>query len=320
MSEPAHPLADLLLAQLLMPAKNPPSPAALHKDVAPLIRGGLTKDRVADVLAGFRSAGLLPPKGQALTESGRARAFSVLGLTVLPPKCNWSKVKAGFLVPKAFGLKPWSEAEVARVATADQLAARLLKTKFALPVSSETNLGGVVESLVCKLAGFPGCRSLKELAAAVLSQELHADPPLPAKDAAKLAPRLLLGVAKAGVDGYRMAVIGGSFEDRVEPPAEPPPATDLPAFAAAVLDAAPDCPTGWSGDDLVLISHLWNHVKDRFPDFSGFKEKLLAANRDRLLSLSRADLVQALDPQDVRDSETSFMNATFHFLKIRKRN
>jgi len=159
LTEPAHPLADLLLARLLMPAKTPPSPAALHKDVAPLIRSGLKKDRVVDVLAVFRSSGLLPPKGQGLTASGRARALAVLGLAELPPKCNWSKVKAGFLVPKALGLKPWSEAEMARVATADKLAARLLKAKYELPVSPETNLSGVVESLVCKLAGFPGCKS-----------------------------------------------------------------------------------------------------------------------------------------------------------------
>jgi hypothetical protein len=311
-------LADLLLARLVMPSKNPPSPAALHKDLAPLIRGGLKKERVAEVLAGFRSSGLLPPKGQALTESGRARALALLGLIELPPKCNWSKVKAGFLVPKALGLKEWSEAEIARVATADKLAARLLKSKYELPVTAETNLAGVVESLVCKLAGFPACKSLKELVASVLSRELDADPPLPAKDAARLAPRMLLSVAKAGVDGYRMKIIGGAFEDRAEPPR---PETDLRAFATIVLEAAPDCPSGWSGDDLVLLSHVWNHVKDRFQplEMAGFKEKLIAANRERLLSLSRADLVQALDPQDVRDSETSHLNATFHFLKIGKR-
>lgn len=315
-------LADLLLARLVMPSKSPPSPAALHKDVAPLIRGGLKKERVMEVLSGFRSSGLLPPKGQALTESGRARALAMLGLAELPPKCNWSKVKAGFLVPKALGLKPWTEAEIERVATADKLAARLLKSKYELPVPPETNLGGVVESLVCKLAGFPGCKSLKELVASVLSRELDADPPLPAKDAAKLAPRMLLGIAKAGVDGYRMKIIGGAFEDRAEPCAEPPqPETGLRAFATIVLEAAPDCPTGWSGDDLVLISHVWNHVKDRFHplELAGFKEKLITANRERLLSLSRADLVQALDPQDVRESETSHLNATFHFLKIGKR-
>ena len=164
-----------------------------------------------------------------------------------------------------------------RRSVAVRLAARLLKAKYELPVPSETNLGGVVESLVCKLAGFPGCRSLKELSAAVLSRELHADPPLSAKDAAKLAPRMLLGVTKAAVDAYRMKVIGGSFEDHVGPSAEqPPPATDLQAFAAAVLDAAPDCPTGWSGDDLVLQpvpEHVSHQVVDGWTLSIGGEDK-----------------------------------------------
>jgi hypothetical protein len=34
------------------------------------------------------------------------------------------------------------------------------------------------------------------------------------------------------------------------------------------------------------------------------------------LHLSRADLVQAMDPQLVADSETSFLNANFHFVLI----
>jgi hypothetical protein len=316
-------LTDLILARLAMPGKKPPAPAAIHKDVAPLIRGGLSKDRFADVLTELRTAGHLPPKGQALTESGRAHALGVLGLAELPPKCNWGKVKAGFLIPNALGLKPWSETDVACAATADKLAARLIQTKFELPVASDANLSGVLESLVCKLAGFPGCRSLKELAATVISRELQADPPLSVKDAAKLAPRLLLGVAKSGVDGFRMKVLGGSFEDRTEPKAEAAiPRPDLPAFADAVRVAAAGCPTGWSGDDLVLISHVWKHVRDwsefQSVDLPAFKEKLLAANRERLLTLSRADLVQALDPRDVLDSETTYLNAAFHFLKIRK--
>ena len=290
-----------------------------------LIRGGLGKERVAEVLAEFRSAGLLPPKGQVLTESGRARALVVLGLGELPSKCNWGKVKAGFLIPKALGLKPWSDAEVARVATADKLAARLLKAKYELPISAATNLSGVLESLVCKLAGFRECKSFKELAAALLSRELKDS--LFSENALKLAPRMLLGInkVKVGVNDYRMKVLAGSFEYRVETkPEGPDSSTDLQAFAEAVCHAAPSCPTGWSGDDLVLIAHLWNHLKERPPfqslDLLAFKDKLLTANRSRLLSLSRADLVQALDPRDVRDSETPYLNAVFHFLKIRKGN
>ena len=42
-----------------------------------------------------------------------------------------------------------------------------------------------------------------------------------------------------------------------------------------------------------------------------FKTRLAEANNARLLDLSRADLVQAMDPEDVQLSEVSYLNATF---------
>ena len=62
MSEAANPLAELILARPVMPSKKPPAPAAVHKGVAPLIRGGVSKERLAEVLAELRSAGLLPAR------------------------------------------------------------------------------------------------------------------------------------------------------------------------------------------------------------------------------------------------------------------
>ena len=40
------------------------------------------------------------------------------------------------------------------------------------------------------------------------------------------------------------------------------------------------------------------------------------ANNARLLNLARADLVQAMDPEDVRLSEVAYLNASFHFIRI----
>ena len=181
MSDTAHPLADLLLARLLIPGKKPPALGVIHKDLAPLFHGGLTKDRVAAVLAELRSSGFLPAKGQLLTDAGRARGLAYLGIAQLPPKCNWAMIRAKFLIPKTLGLTPWSEAEVARLGTADKLAARLLKQKYDLPVSADTNLTGVLESLVCRLIGYPKLTTLKELAAVAISREVSAEPVLPVK-------------------------------------------------------------------------------------------------------------------------------------------
>ena len=71
------------------------------------------------------------------------------------------------------------------MATADKLAARLIKTKYELPISADANLGGILESLVCKLAGFPDCKIFKEMAARLLGREVNHT--LPAENVLKLA-------------------------------------------------------------------------------------------------------------------------------------
>ncbi len=84
--------------------------------------------------------------------------------------------------------------------------------------------------------------------------------------------------------------------------------------------AARVCPTGRFGDNKVFIAHVWRAVQSdpgfATMDLPAFKERLAEANNARLLDLSRADLVQAMDPEDVRESEVHYLNATFHFVRI----
>jgi hypothetical protein len=47
-----------------------------------------------------------------------------------------------------------------------------------------------------------------------------------------------------------------------------------------------------------------------------FKQRLVEANAQHLLHLSRADLVEAMDPELVAESRTSYLNATFHFVLL----
>jgi hypothetical protein len=70
----------------------------------------------------------------------------------------------------------------------------------------------------------------------------------------------------------------------------------------------------------VFIAALWR-ASQREPNFprislSEFKRRLIEANTKDLLHLSRADLVQAMDSQLVADSETAYLNATFHFVLL----
>ena len=101
-------------------------------------------------------------------------------------------------------------------------------------------------------------------------------------------------------------------------PAEP---FDLTAFAATVRAVAEGSPAeDRFHDNKVFIAALWRASQREltFPRLSlpEFKQRLVEANSQNLLHLSRADFVQAMDPQLVSESETAYLNATFHFLLL----
>jgi hypothetical protein len=53
-------------------------------------------------------------------------------------------------------------------------------------------------------------------------------------------------------------------------------------------------------------------------DLDTFKHYLTTANQQGLLYLSRADLVQAMNPQLVALSETHYLNGEFHFILLQE--
>lgn len=115
------------------------------------------------------------------------------------------------------------------------------------------------------------------------------------------------------------------------------PSLSIGQFAQAVNEAMPDIPAGRGpdgrpvgrfGDQKVFVAAIWRRLKDdpRFSDMARqaaadrtpvplvFKKRLVEANRNRLLVLARADLVGAMDPTEVADSEINDRGADFHFV------
>jgi hypothetical protein len=94
---------------------------------------------------------------------------------------------------------------------------------------------------------------------------------------------------------------------------------DLATFASQVKAAIPHVPRpGYFGDSKVFVSDLhdaYQHAHGPIP-LDRFKSRLAEANNARHLDLSRADLVEAMDPRRVRESETRHLGATFHFLRV----
>jgi hypothetical protein len=92
-----------------------------------------------------------------------------------------------------------------------------------------------------------------------------------------------------------------------------------PTFATAVRDAADRATDGTFGGRKVFISTVWRGVREQpaFRDLSleQFKRELVAAHKAGLVSLARADLTAAMDAAAVRESETTHLEARYHFVE-----
>jgi hypothetical protein len=330
--------ADLLLVRLLPPMKKPLAPARVRADVARFFREPPNDERWQDAVDSLVTAALLTTHPLRLTEAGRARALSFLGVTDLPARCNWGMVQARFLTAKALGLSADDSKALGRIGKGDNLAALLLQRRFGLAPGRPLALGEALEALACQTLGFPEATTLDEVKRIVLSRLGGLEEPVAVKDVRAKLPRTLLGARRGGIAGLRSLLLDGWAEGAaqapltitppvrhaVTPPSEKadPAGFDLPAFARTVQAAARDCPTGRFGDNKVFISHVWRHLRDEpgFPAMAlpAFKERLTEANRAGLLTLNRADLPQVMEPADVEESLTRYLNGEYHFVLLER--
>jgi hypothetical protein len=94
----------------------------------------------------------------------------------------------------------------------------------------------------------------------------------------------------------------------------------LADFAVAVREAARAPAVVRFHDDRAFIASVWEQMRGRRPigdmPLAEFKQRLVAAHQKRLLRITRADLVGAMDPGQVERSEARFQDATFHFVAL----
>jgi len=315
-------LADLILLRLL-PEKKSLGARQLRTDLAVFFPRPLAAEPITNALAALRTEGLITPKGQRVTPAGRTRAMQALGIEKFPSRTNWRAVKAKYLVPRTIGL-PTNSAEYAKASkNGEALAAFLLKRELGLSAETGHTLTAVVDALVCRELGRPEFVRLNDLIASVLGKVVGGEP-IKKADAKKVLPRVRLNVTSLKAEKLHAAILSGTFDSTRSEPDVPVLEVpfDLEMFANTVKAAARDCPTGRFGGYKVFINHVWNQLRAEplFTrlGFSAFKQKLVEANRVNLLTLSRADLVQLMDPTDVRESETTYLTATFHFILVDK--
>jgi hypothetical protein len=316
-------VADLLLVRY---ALRPNTPKKVREDVGNLLEAGMSVVQFDELRNELASAQLLakgPRNAFTLTDVGRERALRFLGLSELPSRATWKTVVAGHLFAKAAGL---TADRAALLNSGDKLAAYLLKRKYVLSGDAGSSVKKVLEAIACQILRFPEETTLDGLFRAVLSKEVKSPEKLTKDQLAKQLPIFQTRLKSVSADAIRHKLVrdwlaGAAAPRRDELPLPEP--FDLPAFAATVMALAVGSPPqDRFHDNKVFIAALWraSQREPNFPRFTlpEFKRRLVEANSKHLLHLSRADFVQAMDPELVTESETPYENATFHFVLVQE--
>jgi hypothetical protein len=297
-----------------------PTPKKVREDIGKLLNMELSTTEFDGLRSELTSTGFLAKAKRnsfSLTDAGRARALEFLGVSELAPRTSWSTVVNKHLFPKAAGL---SRNSAAKLNNTDRLAAFLLRRKHALSASAGSTVAQMLEALACKELGFPDATRFADILRVVLSRLLKSEERLTKEQLLEQVPLFETGLVALNADGVRRKIVRDWLRDATTAP-EPTVPFELAGFAAAVRALAERSPPADRfHDNKVFIAALWraSRRESGLLQFSlpEFKQRLIEANSHNLLHLSRADLVPAMDPQLVAESETKYLNATFHFVLL----
>jgi hypothetical protein len=236
---------------------------------------------------------------------------------------------AKYLAARSLGLPAPSGSAVKAFGGDSGFKAAVLRAGHALPVREFADLKTTQDALLWKLLGreTPGKFTLKDVKEFLLARALDESKPVAEKEAVRRLIVRELQPRNSKPAELRVAAVRRWLDESLSgprPPTTPAGAGASPMpladFARRVVEAARTSTTGRFGENKTFIAHAWRSVRDH-PDFRGmdldaFKRRLAEANQARLLDLSRADLVEAMDPDDVRTSETTHLGAHFHFIRF----
>jgi len=321
MSPTVSAVGHLLLVRLLVPAKRSPTRGDLKKSLDPFFQHRHSAAEWSalhdETLTSLATADLLKLKPLALTDAGRQAALRFLHLDAVPPRTTWNTLKNNYLLARALDLSTLDGEARKRLATADGLRAVVLKQKHALATAELPTLTQALDALAWKQLDIADCQKFTR--ETVLARCLGLEGKLTAAQVKARLAAQAIGARNTKPDELRLAVLLQWLDAS---PAAPAPIApfNLASFAQRVQEKARATPTGRFGEHKVFINHVWRKVQqDRsFPDLTEaeFKQRLAEANQAGLLVLSRADLVEAMSPENFSASEVRYLNAAFHFIQI----
>jgi hypothetical protein len=332
----------------MLTRKSPINLAQLEKSISAEVSAQLSSSDTKDVFdAALRTAERqkyltlsTPPKSKVkrptLTDAGRQLALSALGLKALPPKLDWPQAR------RMLALQVLAPAKApAEKLNADAIATQILIAQHGLP-SSVATLSQAIERLAWRAldietdAPFTAAAAQRHLlrdlvpadtrAAGNSWRRMFAVRAVHARGntADALSRALLLSTKPLRADVPRSSAATQQRENRPGVGNDNAPQStvqpSLADFAQAVSRAAQSPQVRRFHGDRAFIGSVWDHMRASKMigemSLDEFKTKLVTAHRKQLLEIVRADLVGAMDPNEVRRSEARFDNATYHFVAL----
>jgi hypothetical protein len=345
------PLEATILLRLLTSSEKDSTRSSLQKSLKPFLEHRWSEaeqrsvvDEALGSLEGKEHLALEKKSRFVVTDAGKRAGLLTLGLASLP-RGGWRIVKKHMLAPALAGSTPAVKSPSKTALNADRLGGRILANHYDLQAGENPTRLQSVDALVRKALGMaPGKRlTVNAIRAWILDQKLGAADAKERKDTTEkdieriatqlaartvkarrvTAPEIELAVFRQWFDGDPTPTPAPESTtaepSNPAPPAKPEPIGDDRDFARRVLTAARATKTGRFGEDKVFISHVFRKLVSEgavADDDRSFKDRLISAHRDDHLTLSRADLVGAMDPGDVDSSEASYRGATFHFIHV----
>ncbi|HSP81900.1 MAG TPA: hypothetical protein VLQ93_25490 [Myxococcaceae bacterium] len=322
-------LGELALAWLLTRKEGKGARSELSRTLKPFAEhrwsSGEWSTRLDETLATLEEGGLATRtarNGLALTPQGRAHALAWLGVKSASG-LTWKQLKSKHLLARALEL-PASSGNLSRLGSAEGMRAVLVQKHLGMEAPGSRSLAQVRDALCWKQLGVETDKpfTLAAVQAVLLSRVLQAPREVTAPQALQQLAARSVGAKRSDADSLRLAALRSWLVPAA--PTSPssfeasPAEEDLRDFASRVLQAAKGSTSGRFGEGKVFISHVWRALKDQVQglDEQAFKDRLVEANQKRLLSLSRADMVEAMDPTDVSASEIHSATSTFHFIAL----
>jgi hypothetical protein len=317
----------LMLARLLANTKRSPTRSKVLASVAACLPAPGAQDGAARALDACIAEGLVVQKPLRLTDAGREALRAALGVKTLPVVRDWSAARRVVLANLSLARRKGNALD------GDGLAAEILRAEHGIATAG--TLRAVVDQLAWRALGvdtdepFDAGRVQRHLLRGIVPRDTRGDLPTWRRLLAVRAVR----ARSPATQSLRAAALSRWLqgpEQREQAPTTPRVTTTandnaatgapLGTLAAAVMQAASAPPVARFHDDRAFIGSIWEYMRGRPPigdmSLAAFKEQLVAAHRAGLLRMTRADLVAAMDVDEVQRSEATYLGATFHFVAL----